>query len=238
MKARYDAEDERKRLLDWLEYISWKYKLDCIYDDEVFRIRFPKINDCFYKIKIDFYSDSFNTWIYRAESEYLIGRTLSSKHWKFVEHQARYVPSKNSNVLFEDYIESVIKDLLKENRIMDNVEKHFDGIKKEIDKQLIEENKKLRFRHNFNILPKIKKVIFNNPATIVLWNDGTKTVVKCRKGDSYDQEKGLAMAISKKVLGNKYNYYDIFKRLCKETVKEDATYYADNIVEVHIKMEE
>lgn len=25
----------------------------------------------------------------------------------------------------------------------------------------------------------IKKVIFNDPATIVLWNDGTKTVVKC-----------------------------------------------------------
>lgn len=97
--------------------------------------------------------------------------------------------------------------------------------------------KKLRFRHNFNILPRIKKVIFNNPATIVLWNDGTKTVVKCKKGDSYDQEKGLAMAISKKALGNKYNYYDIFKRWCKETVKEDMTYYADNIVEVHIKME-
>lgn len=50
--------------------------------------------------------------------------------------------------------------------------------------------------------PEIEKVIFNNPATIVLWNDGTKTVVQCQKGDDYDPEKGLAMAIAKKALGN------------------------------------
>lgn len=48
----------------------------------------------------------------------------------------------------------------------------------------------------------IEKVIFNNPATIVLWNDRTKTVVQCQKGDNYDPEKGLAMAIAKKALGN------------------------------------
>ena len=27
--------------------------------------------------------------------------------------------------------------------------------------------------------PKIKNVIFNDPATIVFWSDGTKTIVKC-----------------------------------------------------------
>lgn len=58
----------------------------------------------------------------------------------------------------------------------------------------------------------IKNVIFNDPATIVLWNDGTKTVVKRGKNDTYDPEKGLAMAISKKALGNQGNYYDIFKK--------------------------
>lgn len=55
---------------------------------------------------------------------------------------------------------------------------------------------------------KIKDVIFNNPATIVFWIDGTKTVVKCQGGESYDPEKGLTMAISKKALGNKGNYYN------------------------------
>lgn len=60
-------------------------------------------------------------------------------------------------------------------------------------------------------IPKIKKVIFNNPATIVLWFDDTKTVVKA-DGEKFDQEKGLAMAIAKKALGNKGNYFNTFKK--------------------------
>lgn len=60
-------------------------------------------------------------------------------------------------------------------------------------------------------IPEIKSVIYNNPATIVFWEDGTKTVVKC-KNEKFDPEKGLAMAFSKKMLGNKGNYYDIFKK--------------------------
>lgn len=58
---------------------------------------------------------------------------------------------------------------------------------------------------------KIKNVIFNDPATIVFWQDGTKTVVKCHDG-AFDPEKGLAMAISKKALGNKYDYYEEFEK--------------------------
>lgn len=62
---------------------------------------------------------------------------------------------------------------------------------------------------------KIKKVIFNDPATIVFWNDGTKTVVKAHD-EEFDPEKGLAMAISKKLLGNKGNYYNEFKKWLPE----------------------
>lgn len=56
-------------------------------------------------------------------------------------------------------------------------------------------------------IPKIKDVKFNGPATIVFWEDGTKTVVKCQNGDTFDPEKGLAMAIAKKALGNEDGYY-------------------------------
>lgn len=59
--------------------------------------------------------------------------------------------------------------------------------------------------------PKIKNVIFNDPATIVYWEDRTKTVVKCEK-EKYDPEKGLAMAIAKKALGNQGNYFEVFKK--------------------------
>lgn len=58
----------------------------------------------------------------------------------------------------------------------------------------------------------IKNVIFNDPATIVFWQDGTKTVVKCQDGDRFDPEKGLAMAIAKKVYGNKGNYCNQLKK--------------------------
>lgn len=57
----------------------------------------------------------------------------------------------------------------------------------------------------------IKRVIFNNPATIVFWEDGTKTVVKRQKGDRWDKEKGIAMAIAKKLYGNTGKYCDILK---------------------------
>ena len=60
--------------------------------------------------------------------------------------------------------------------------------------------------------PNIEKVIFNDPATIVLWSDNTKTVVKCQDGDSYSKELGLAMCIAKKHLGNKGNFNETFKK--------------------------
>ena len=65
-------------------------------------------------------------------------------------------------------------------------------------------------------MPVISKVIHNNPDTIVFWEDGTKTVVKCQDGDIYDPEKGLAMAISKKALGNQGNYCEVFKKWLPE----------------------
>ena len=47
---------------------------------------------------------------------------------------------------------------------------------------------------------KPRKVIVNNPATIIIWEDGTKTVVKCGKNDTFDAEKGIAMCIVKKLM--------------------------------------
>ena len=63
-----------------------------------------------------------------------------------------------------------------------------------------------------NVPHNIVKVIFHNPATIVFWSDGTKTVVKVQGKERFNKEKGLAMAIAKKALGNKYDYYEEFKK--------------------------
>lgn len=49
--------------------------------------------------------------------------------------------------------------------------------------------------------PEIKRVIFNGPATIVLFADGTKSVVKCSENDIYDPEKAVMIAYLKKLFG-------------------------------------
>ena len=64
----------------------------------------------------------------------------------------------------------------------------------------------------------IKNVIFSGPCTIVQWTDGDKTIVRCENED-FDPEKGLAMAIVKKLFGtneSKTNYNDIFKKWIQE----------------------
>lgn len=61
----------------------------------------------------------------------------------------------------------------------------------------------------------IRKVVFNDPATIVFWSDNTKTVVKCGPDDIFDKEKGLALAIVKKMAGNDNRFHKVFKQWCK-----------------------
>lgn len=58
----------------------------------------------------------------------------------------------------------------------------------------------------------IKNVIFNPPATIVFWTDGSKTVVKCNAKDEFDPEKGLAMAIAKRCANNSDDFYKEIKK--------------------------
>lgn len=63
----------------------------------------------------------------------------------------------------------------------------------------------------------IKKVIFNDPATIVIWADGSKTVVKCAEGDGYSKFSGLAIAICKRMYGTD------FKRIFNHFIPKEET---------------
>ena len=62
----------------------------------------------------------------------------------------------------------------------------------------------------------IKKVYFNDPATVVLWKDGTKTVVKCSEEDVYDPQTGLLMCMAKKMYGNNGKFNDILREWLPE----------------------
>lgn len=69
-------------------------------------------------------------------------------------------------------------------------------------------------------VPEAKGIIYNPPTTIVIWTDGTKTVVRCDGNDTFSKEFGLAMAYMKKIFGTR----NAFKRListayCPQEVK-------------------
>ena len=69
-----------------------------------------------------------------------------------------------------------------------------------------------KYNRNTGNSLEIKNVYFNDPVTVVMWNDGTKTIVRCSENDFYDPEKGLAMAIVKKAYGNDNKFHKIFKK--------------------------
>lgn len=70
---------------------------------------------------------------------------------------------------------------------------------------------------------KIERVIFSNPATIVIWKDGTKTVAKCRKGDTYSKEAGLAICYMKKIMGSRKKFLKVMKKWIPEENTEPGS---------------
>ncbi len=72
--------------------------------------------------------------------------------------------------------------------------------------------------------PCIRKVIFNPPATIVMWEDGTKTIVKCTEGEEVKEELGLAMAIAKRYFGNRSRFK---KEVAKASRPQEKTEVAE-----------
>ena len=70
----------------------------------------------------------------------------------------------------------------------------------------------------------IKQVKYCGPATIIFWEDGTKTVSKCSPRDEFDPEKGFCIAYMKKIVGS-----DEVRSLMHDWVPE--TYYMDNLLD-------
>ena len=58
----------------------------------------------------------------------------------------------------------------------------------------------------------VSKIIFNPPATIVFWEDGTKTVVKCAAEDEFNEYCGFLAALGKKVYENNNQIKKLFDK--------------------------
>lgn len=63
---------------------------------------------------------------------------------------------------------------------------------------------------------RINKVYFNKEkgTTCVIWDDGTKTIVRCAPCDTWDEEKALALCYMKRVLGNRGSFNETLKKYC------------------------
>ncbi len=65
----------------------------------------------------------------------------------------------------------------------------------------------------------VKKVYFDQPYTIVIWRDGTKTIVKCAEGCKYDKYTGLMTCFLKKFMGD--FGFSKFKKYAYNLIKDN-----------------
>ena len=72
------------------------------------------------------------------------------------------------------------------NKKINPIERHYDKITEEIATVFIKSifTDDCETKKYINLLPGIKKVIYNKPATIILWKDNTKTISICDKEDN------------------------------------------------------
>lgn len=65
---------------------------------------------------------------------------------------------------------------------------------------------------------RIKQVYFNKEkkTTVVIWDDGKKTTVKCQPQDEWDEEKALALCYMKRILGNRGSFNETLKKWCNQ----------------------
>lgn len=68
---------------------------------------------------------------------------------------------------------------------------------------------------------RVKKIMHNGPATIVFWEDGTKTVVRLKEGDKYDPYAAFTAAVAKRLYGKNMKISEIVGRYSKDLKKID-----------------
>lgn len=122
------------------------------------------------------------------------------KNYGFLDGSSLTIKDSDTSKFYTD---DMLDYLLKEV-----IDKKAEEAEKKLDKMVAEKNRKKIDA----FIDTIDKVYFNNPATVIKWKDGTKTVVKCQKSDTYDAEKGFAMALIKGLFDNSSYFNTIFEK--------------------------
>lgn len=127
--------------------------------------------------------------------------------------QKKYWQYTNADVGSTKNLEKEINDM-DERRLMN-------GMKKDMTVAKADAKRKLNAQYGVASTYKPKKVIYDETAgvTVVLWMDGTKTIVRAAEGEEHDAYLGYCIALAKKMHGtNSALKRDLEKVL---VVKED-----------------
>lgn len=125
-------------------------------------------------------------------------------------------PKKDFGVYVNNIVETNI-----EKQMLKKIFEQEDRIKEELEaEKAAAELKKVQER-NKRLRGLIKKVIFSGPVTVVKWNDGTITRVRCAEDEIYDQEKGLLAAMAKKFYENTNIFVKELAHWCEQPEKDD-----------------
>lgn len=218
-----------KDIIDFLDYVVRFRK----WFDEVPYLLIGPINN--FEAEISYSQCEVFVWLYSIDSGIEIKspefdfNSLTYQHLRDIEELTRkHRDSILNDIIHDSYAELIIEAeikkwlAIKNNKLKEGELDMSEAIT--IDRRTIERINAMYgsptsfygFGATSPIHLRIEDVKFNGPATIVFWNDGTKTIVKCGEDDVLDREKGLAMAICKKVMGNKGNYYNEFKKWLEE----------------------
>lgn len=147
--------------------------------------------------------DGGNVDAYKVDTEklYIKGESFKSVINKEID---KY----DKDRIFSD---EVLGDLLK-----DLMEKKLEDEAKKFNATLLRAKK----NHINTVVRNINKIRFDEGWTIIFWKSGDVTKVKCQDGESFDYEKGIAMAIIKHIYGDISYYNEIFKQTLEQGEKK------------------
>lgn len=146
-----------------------------------------------------------------------------------------YLPSHfvkaTSGTIKWDYPEIKPKRTFKDPEYFNrNVELVNDTVKRYFMEDVMRTNK---IFYRTGLIP--TKIIYNPPATIVFWTDGTKTVVKCSAEDEYNEYYGFLCALGKKMFGTNSHLKKLIDEKAERHYPEDE--YSKQIEQLEKSMD-
>lgn len=143
------------------------------------------------------------------------GNMMTNINTKFL-CKFNYGTDGNGNIVDMELSEDLLKCL--HSALIDD----YDKLIKEQKKR----EEKIRRKFNETSVNQIKRVKYDNPWTIVFWDDGTVTKSKCHENDMWSESAGFNACVAKRYFQTTGAYNKVMKTYCHE--ENDSNPYYDS----------